>query len=457
MDWLREGLAKLLTQTPQKSVTESLLVVFFDTPMVYRYHKGRVYDKPLTNALDPQLIACFEQQQHARILHAETMRSPYSNTPFLHQYLHVYALPQGLLLLQQANYEEAFAAMDLLLTAISLLLSQEQLQRQTQTYRQWLTAAGMNRTQGALEHQGEYFTPYPAPVFVPNAQGFLPYSALMLSLREPYSVLEVQPSVAPMRLFEVHPTWVHHRGLYYMHLPTIDKRVINRYVNEILKRYASPFENVKLSVARSTDPLPLEEVLASMRERPWLYYQPSVTTVLDDVTVAMATTKRYKLRNHVNQWVADLFVPPTMTIACELAWLTTLLKTPPPRTRYVQMSEDLANHPDTVAHFNHHKMGALWTRTCVVANHISGALATYLQEKNAIIGSRDWNTLMTSSIDVFLYDHVANQDDETMLDYLYYRQMTDGLTVIFPIRNQQDALWLINHNVGLFYKEDANE
>jgi hypothetical protein len=35
--------------------------------------------------------------------------------------------------------------------------------------------------------------------------------------------------------------------------------------------------------------------------------------------------------------------------------------------------------------------------------------------------------------------------------------MTDGLTVIFPIRNQQDALWLINHNVGLFYKEDANE
>lgn len=457
MDWLREGLAKLLTQTPQDSVTESLLVVFFDSPMVYRYHKGRIYDKPLTNALDPQLLACFEQQQHARILHAETMRSPYSNTPFLHQYLHVYALPQGLLLLQQANYEEAFAAMDLLLTAISLLLSQRELQLQTQTYRAWLTTAGMNRTQGALEHQGEFFTPYPAPVFVANAHGFLPYHALMLSLREPYSVLEVRVNVSSERLFEVHPTWYFHRGLYYAQLPTTDKRVINRLVNDVIKHYSAPFETANLSVARSTDPLPLEDVLDSLRDQAPLYFSGAIPTILDDVTVAMATTKRHKLRNHVNQWVADLFVPPTMTIACELSWLTNLLKTPPPRTRYVQMSEALANHPDTVAYFNHHRMGALWTRTCVVANHLSGALATYLQEKNAIIGSRDWNTLMTASIDVFLFDHVANQDDETMLDYLYYRQMTDGLTVIFPIRNQQDALWLINHNVGLFYKEDVHE
>jgi hypothetical protein len=267
----------------------------------------------------------------------------------------------------------------------------------------------------------------------------------------------VRVNVSSERLFEVHPTWYFHRGLYYAQLPTTDKRVINRLVNDVIKHYSAPFETANLSVARSTDPLPLEDVLDSLRDQAPLYFSGAIPTILDDVTVAMATTKRHKLRNHVNQWVADLFVPPTMTIACELSWLTNLLKTPPPRTRYVQMSEALANHPDTVAYFNHHRMGALWTRTCVVANHLSGALATYLQEKNAIIGSRDWNTLMTASIDVFLFDHVANQDDETMLDYLYYRQMTDGLTVIFPIRNQQDALWLINHNVGLFYKEDVHE
>ena len=457
MNWLRDGLAKLLVQTPQETVTESLLVVFFDTPMVYRYVKGRIYDKPLTNALDPQLLASFENQQDIRLLQADTMRSPYSNTPFVHQYLHVYALPQGLLLLQQDDYTELLDSMELLLTSISLLLKQASMQDQLRTYRDWLIAAGMNDSSGTLQRGNDYFTPYPAPEFVLNSQGFYPYHALALGLKDPYSVIEVRTSMNQQRLFQVHPTWYERDESYYMSVPTIDKRVINRYVNDVLKQFKEPFDSVMISVARSSDLLPFEEVLGALRNESTLYYPPLPDPALSDVTVAMATTKRHRIRNHANQWVADFFVPPAMTLACELEWLTALLKVTPPRTRYVSISEPLANHLDTVAYFKQHRMGAMFTRTCIIANHMSGALASYLKEKNAIIGSRDWHTFMTTEVDVFFFDHVATQDDEPMLDYLYHRQMSNGTSIIFPIRNQHDALWLINHNVGLFYKEDSDE
>ena len=457
MDWLRDGLAKLLLQTPQDAFTESVLVVFFETPMVYRYVKGRIYDKPLTNDLDPQLLAAFDNQQDIRLLQADTMRSPYSNTPFAHQYLHVYALPQGLLLVQQKEYDELLDSMGLLLTAMTLLLKQAQLHQQLNRYRDWLTKAGMNHTSGTLQADHEYFTPYPAPTFEQTTDGFYPYHALALSMTAPYSVIEVIISAHSTRLFHVHPTWYQRDNAYYMSIPTLDKRVINRYVNEVLKQFAEPFEQPMISVARSTDPLPFEQVLAALREEATRYYPPVRTRLLDDVTVAMATTKRIRIRNHANQWVADYFVPPKMTLPCELAWLSALLSVTPPRTRYVEISETLANHPDSATYFKQHRMGAMFAKTCIIANHIQGALASYLQAKNAIIGSRDWNTLMTTEVDVFFFDHVATQDDEPLLDYLYHRQMTKGTAFIFPIRNQQDALWLINHSVGLFYKEDANE
>lgn len=457
MEWLRDGLAKLFLQTPQDTVTEALLVVFFDTPMVYRYVKGRIYDKPLTNALDPQLIASFDNQQDIRLLQADTMRSPYSNTPFVHQYLHVYALPQGLLLVQQADYTELLDSVALLLTSISLLLKQAPLQQRLVTYREWLTAAGMNRVSGRLQYDDEFFTPYPAPVFVPNSAGFYPYHALALSLPATHSVIEVLVHAEPQRLLDVHSTWYERDNTYTMSLPTVDKRVINRYVNDVLKQYDNPFDQASISVARSVDGLPFEAVLATLRGATTLYYPPPPRLALQEVTVAMAATKRIRIRNHSNQWVADYFVPPIMTLACELEWLTALLKVPPPRTRYVEISETLANHPDTPLYFKQHRMGAMFAKTCIIANHIQGALASYLQLKNAIIGSRDWNTFMTTDVDVFLFDHVATQADEVLLDYLYYRQMSNGTAIIFPVRNQHDALWLINHNVGLYYKEESNE
>ena len=457
MEWLRDGLAKLLQHAPQDTFTDAVLVVFFDVPMVYRYHKGRIYDKPLTNALDPQFQLAYDVQQDTRLLHAESLRSPYSNTPFVHQYLHVYALPLGLLLVQQADYLELDSSMPLLLQAISLLLEQRQVQETNLIYNAWLTKAGMNKHSGELQFGDELFTPYPAPVFSPNADGFYPYHALGMTLIQPYSVIEVLVVIEPTRLFRVHPTWYVRGESYYMSVPSVDKRVINRVVNHIQKQYHAPFEGAMISVARSSDPMDYEVTLQSLRHQETLYYPPVSSPAMKDVMVAMAATKRYKIRNHTNQWVADYFVAPTMTLACERDWLVALLNNNPPRTRYVTISNALANHPDTVPYFKQHRMGAMFQKTCVVAPQMNKALASYLQEKNAIIGSSDWNTFMNSRVDVFFFDHVAGQDDETLLDYLYERQMTKGVTVIFPVRNQQDALWLINHNVGLFYKEDGNE
>jgi hypothetical protein len=173
--------------------------------------------------------------------------------------------------------------------------------------------------------------------------------------------------------------------------------------------------------------------------------------------VALASTKRYKVRNHQNQWVADLFFAPKMTLECEFEWLTKVLKQATPRTRYIEISSQFATHPDTVSALKQHKLGGHFTRTAFIANDFDASLITYIQEKNAIIGTRNWHLMMTKEVDVFLFDHIAGQDDEPLLDYLYHRQMNDGLTVVFPIQQQIDALWLINHNIGLYYMEDSDE
>ena len=457
MQWLREGLAKLLSTTPQGTFVDAELVVFFDEPVVLRFNKGRVYDKAFDGVLDPVLQSAWDQQQPRVFQQADTIISPYFGQPFAHQYMHVIMLEQGLLLLQQSDFTEDLLVVPLLVGALNQLLGQEVSQRRLLRYRDWLQQAGMNQKMGRLSAEGEFFTPYPAPEFTVDETGCLPYEALKLRLTAPYSVIEVSGKYDATQLPQIESTWYRLGDRVYCMVSTVDKRVVNRLVNACQTHLPVAYGDMEVHVARSTDPFPLEATFERLRGQTQVYDPPVPVPLLEDVTVALAATKRYKVRNHQNQWVADLIHPPAMTLECAFAWLVQLLKQPTPRTRYIELSDAFAMHPDTVKQLKHHKLGGHFGRTALIANQFDEALRRYIQEKNAIIGTRNWHQLMTDAVDVFLFDHIAGQADEPLLDYLYHRQMTTGLAVLFPIQQPTDALWLINNNIGLYYMEDADE
>ena len=456
MKWLRDGLAKLLSSMPQDALFDAELVVFFASPLVLRYVKGRVYDKSFDGVLDPVLETLWQHKKNTITKQADRIQSPYYGQPFAHQYLHVVIVDHAMLLIQQSDFTQDLPFLPLLVESLNLLLAQQAHQARLLRYHQWLTEAGMNQKAGRYQADGEYFTPYPEPVFQQDSTGCYPLAKMALSLSAPYSVIEVTGHLENSHLpSDTH--WYRFGERLYTSVATTDKRVINKVVNSILQPLSSPYNNVEVHVARSSDPFTFDTVLDQLRGKEELYFPPSESNEIHDVTVALASTKRYKIRNHQNQWVADLFSAPAMTLVCEFAWLSALLKQATPRTRYIEISETLATHPDTVKSLKHHKLGGHFTRTAFISNDFDASLHAYIVEKNAIIGTRNWHQMMTKSIDVFLFDHVANQDDEPLLDYLYHRQMTDGLAVVFPIQQQIDALWLINHNIGLYYMEDANE
>ncbi len=456
MQWLREGLAKLLSSVPQAVLFDVELVVFFDSPLVFRYVKGRVYDKSFDGALDPVLENIWQRKKNAVNKQADLIQSPYYGQSFAHQYLHIIVLDRGLLLIQQTDFTEDLPFDPLLVESLNILLAQQDHQTRLLRYHQWLTEAGMNVKTGRYQFQGEYFTPYPEPVFQQDKNGCYPYAKLVLSLKAPFSVIEVTGQIDPA-LLPKEFTWYCLGERFFTSVLTTDKRVINKVVNTIKQQLSNHFTNLQVHVARSSDPISFETVLDQLRDSKEVYYPAPESNSITDITVALASTKRYKVRNHQNQWVADLFFAPKMILECELIWLTKVLKQATPRTRYIEISSQFATHPDTVSALKQHKLGGHFTRTAFIANDFDASLTTYIQEKNAIIGTRNWHLMMTKEVDVFLFDHIAGQDDEPLLDYLYHRQMNDGLTVVFPIQQQIDALWLINHNIGLYYMEDNDE
>ena len=456
MQWLREGLAKLLSTVPQAGLVDVELVVFFDSPLVLRYVKGRVYDKSFDGALDALLENVWQQKKNKSTKQAELIQSPYYGQPFAHQYLHIIVLDQGLLLLQQSDFSEDLPFVPLLTESLNMLLAQQDHQTRLLRYHQWLSEAGMNTKGGRYQFKGDYFTPYPEPVFQPDETGCYPFAKLVLSLDAPYSVIEVTGQF-DLTLLPKDLTWYRLGERVYTSVATTDKRVINKVVNTIQKDLSNPFTNLQVHVARSTDPEPFETILDQLRDSEDVYYVVKEADEITDITVALASTKRYKVRNHQNQWVADLFVAPTMSITCEFEWLSKVLKQATPRTRYIEISTRFATHPDTAKAMKQHKLGGHFTRTAFITSDFDASLRAYIQEKNAIIGTRNWHLMMTQDVDVFLFDHIAGQDDEPLLDYLYHRQMSDGLAVVFPIQQQIDALWLINHNIGLYYMEDSDE
>lgn len=458
MQWLRDGLAKLLNATPQDSFFDVQLVVFFPSSHVFRYVKGRVYDKPFHQDLDPTLLQSWHQQQAATLLHADTIVSPYSNASFSHQYVHVLPLSQGLLLIQQADFQPLPAAIDLLIAAVQQLLGQALQQQTVTTYRQWLLAAGMNDHTGVLHHDGEYFTPHPPVDYPVDSSGFYPLAALFAVLHTPCSLIEVVTEASRAhRLLSLHDTWYRHEDRYVMIVPLVDKRVLNRYVKDIQRAHRKPFDKAVVHVARSSDPVGLFDALLALRSSDDVYYPPTPPAILDDVAIAVAATRRRKVRNQTNQWVADIFAAPPMSVACELQWWQVVLKQPVVRTRYVFISDALAMHADTAAFLKAHKMGTWFAKTAIIADRMDPALRDYLRGQHAIIGCRSWDTLMREERDVFFFDRVVDQRDEALLDYLYHRQMSDGLTCVFPVTHQRDVLWLINHSVGLYYMEGENE
>jgi hypothetical protein len=457
MQWLREGLAKLLFTTPQGSFVDAELVVFFDEPLVLRYHKGRVYDKAFDGKLDPVLQTAWDQQKASVFQQADTLTSPYFGRPFAHQYLHVIMVERGLLLLQQTDFTTELPFVPLLVSALNQLLAQETSQRRISRYRTWLQQAGMNESGGRLSADGEFFTPYPAPQFSLDETGCWPYEALKLQLTAPYSVIEVSGKYDVTGLQTIHPTWYRLGERVYCMVSTVDKRIVNRLVKACQTLLPVSYGDTEVHVARSTDSLPIEATLERLRGQTQVYDPPVLMPLLNEVTVAIAATKRFKVRNHQNQWVADLIHPPKMTLECEFAWLSQVLKQPTMRTRYIELSDRFATHVDTAALLKQHKLGGHLTRTALIASDFDEALRRYITEKNAIIGTRNWHQLMTRDVDVFLFDHIAGQADEPLLDYLYHCQMSQGLAVLFPIQQQTDALWLINNNIGLYYMEDAHE
>jgi len=82
MQWLRDGLAKLLSSVPQAAMVDAELVVFFDSPMVFRYVKGRVYDKSFDGVLDPVLETVWQRKKNTSTKQAEVIQSPYYGQHF---------------------------------------------------------------------------------------------------------------------------------------------------------------------------------------------------------------------------------------------------------------------------------------------------------------------------------------------------------------------------------------
>lgn len=432
-------------------------VVDFSLQRVYRYIKGRVYEKNLSS-IDPVLHDAFEQQQILSITHAETIQSPYQETFFQHQYVHVYPLKQGLIVLQQDDFHPLPQSMTLLAQAIEILLTASINDETLTVYTEWLVRSGMNKNSGEESHQDMKYTPHQVATFSTDAFGCYPIQAMpMITSKDSVVFVSINESFIPSLVNTVQQPIYRFVDGCYIHLPTIDKRHLNKVAATIQNAFNKPFTGLELHIVRGCDTDDPIAAVQAMRGANELYYPPKTTDVIHDIDVALARVKRYRVRNNAHQWVMTYYELPSMSLACERGVIHRLLKEKSSTYRLLPFSESLSLHPDTVDWMTQHKMAQYMDKTGFIVDETDQALLTYLKQKSGTIGCRRWDVYFAQSRDYLLLDRTLQDADSSLIELLFDRQMKQRVSPIVPVRTTQDILVVTNHQLGYYYNEEDHE
>jgi hypothetical protein len=454
---VRHHLATLCRHDELQPGLVDVHVVDLSLEMVYRYIKGRVYEKPL-RALDPVLQASFDQQQIVSLTHAESIHSPYQETPFAHQYLHIYPLEKGLLLIQQDDFHPLPASISLLAQSIDILLAASIEETKVTVYEDWLRRSGMNQETGSEQFLGQNYTPRMPVTFDVDADGCYPVQAMpMMTKTDSVIYVQVSAHLIPALVKAIDlPVYRAVDGCY-LHVSTTDKRTLNKLASTLRDVADEPFSELIIHIVRGCDTPNVIEALTQMRDANDLYYPPRPPSLIMDVNVALARVKRYRVRNEGHQWVMTYYELPSMSLACEREVLTQLLKEKTSTFRLIPISETLSQHPDTVRWMNKHKMAQYMNKTGFVVNLCDQALLTYLTQKSGTIGCSRWDVYFQQPRDYIVLDRSLSDQDSGLIELLFDRQMKHNVIPIVPVRSAQDILVLTNHQLGYYYSEEDHE
>ena len=457
MDLVRHHLANLSRHDELQPGLVDVYVVDFSLRVLYRVVKGRVYDKPL-HSLDSILQEAYEQQQLVSITHAETIQNPYQDTPFSHQYLHIYPLKQGLLLIQQDDFHPLPASILLMAQSIDIVLEASVNESKLAVYEDWLRRSGMNEAVGEEAFQEMKYTPHLVPTYQVDPYGCYPIQA-MPEVRSTDSVVYVSVSdrYLPILVKTVEiPVYRFVEGVY-LHVATTDKRRLNKIVATIRSIADEPFSELTIHVVRGCDTKDVTGALQQMHSSSELYYPPRPLEVVTDVDVALAQMKRYRVRNQAHQWVMTYYELPSMSLGCERAVLQSLLKEKTSTFRLIPLSKTFTLHPDSVRWMNKHKMAQYMNKTGFIMNQSDQALRTYLTQKSGTIGCSHWDVYFNEPRDYFLLNRGVTDTDSSLIELLFDRQMKQRVIPIVPVRSTQDILVLTNHQLGYYYNEEDHE
>lgn len=456
MDIVRHHLANLCRHDEFQPGLVDIQVVDFSFSRVYRYIKGRVYEKNLSS-LDPVIQDAFDQQQILSITYAETLQSPYQETLFQHQYLHIYPLKQGLVLLQQNDFHPLPQSVRLLAEAIEILLEAAVNDETVAIYTDWLIRSGMNHESGKESHRGMKYTPHQVMSYTTDVFGCYPIQAMpavttqdslvYVSIDENY----IDPLIKAVEL----PVYRFVDG-YYIHISTTDKRRLNKLASTI-QSLKQPYSGLIIHIVRGCDTSDPIASLQSMRGSNELYYPAKPLAVIQDIDVALARVKRYRVRNNSHQWVMTYYELPTMSLSCERGVLHRLLKEKSSTYRLLPLSEALSQHPDTLTWMTQHKMAQYMDKTGFILDQTDQALLTYLKQKSGTIGCKRWDVYFTQTRDYILLDRTLRDADSSLIELLFERQMKDRVSPIAPVRTTQDILVVTNHQLGYYYNEEDHE
>lgn len=457
MDLVRRHLANVCRHDELQPGLVDVHVVDFSLRVLYRVVKGRVYEKPL-ETLDPILQEAFDHQQIVSITHAETIQNPYQETPFAHQYLHIYPLTKGLLLIQQDDFHPLPSSISLVAESIDIILDASTNETTLTIYEDWLRRSGMNEEAGSESFQDKFYTPHRQPTFNVDDYGCYPIQAMPL-VQSTDSVIYVSIKdhvISSLVKAIEHPVYRFVDGIY-LHVDTTDKRTLNKLAATISQLGDEPFSELIIHIVRGCDTSDAMKALQEMRSSSELYYPPRPHEEVSDVDVALARVKRYRVRNQAHQWVMTYYALPSMSLPCEREVLTSLLKEKASTFRLIPLSESFSTHPDSVRWMNKHKMAQYMNKTGFIVNQSDQALLTYLTQKSGTIGCSRWDVYFNESRDYLLLERALTDADSSLIELLFDRQMKQRVIPIVPVRNTQDILVLTNHQLGYYYSEEDHE
>lgn len=456
MDIVRHHLANLCRHDEFQPGLVDIQVVDFSLGRVYRYIKGRVYEKNLSS-LDPVIQDAYEQQQILSITHAETVQSPYQESLFQHQYLHIYPLKQGLVLLQQNDFQPLPQSVGLLAEAIEILLEASVNDETVAVYSDWLIRSGMNHDVGEELHRGMMYTPHPVVSHTKDAFGCYPIQALpVFTTQDSLVYVSIDETFIEALIIAIELPLYRFVDGYYIHVSSTDKRRLNKLASSI-QSLKEPFNGLIIHIVRGCDTSDPIAGLQSMRGSTELYYPSRPLPVIQDIDVALARVKRYRVRNNSHQWVMTYYEFPAMSLDCERGVLHRLLKEKSSTYRLLPLSETLSQHPDTLTWMTQHKMAQYMDKTGFILDQTDQALLTYLKQKSGTIGCRRWDVYFTEARDYILLDRTLRDADSSLIELLFDRQMKDRVSPIVPVSTTQDILVVTNHQLGYYYNEEDHE